>query len=100
MLSDHCSLTLAAMCAGKARFETEERAAARCRRRQRTYACKLCDTWHNGDAASFDQKLGRDQERIIEGLRRFGYPLQMLIAGFSGMSRQAWLDERNGAQQR
>lgn len=89
-LSERCAHLLAGRCLGKTRFIQEATALARCRRGQETYHCTVCDCYHNGNQYAVTPELKRQQAAVIAGLRRRGYPLGQLAAGFAGMDRIKW----------
>lgn len=90
MLGQRCAYLLAGACAGKTWFTHEETAVARRSRAQDTYLCKVCNHWHNGAAGGATAEIQIFRERVIDGLRRNGYPLAMLAEGFKGMDRIGW----------
>lgn len=72
------------------RFISAERAAARRHRGYQTYECPVCGWWHNGGIGGNTPSTQAYRARVIEGLRRNGYPLGQLAAGFAGMDRMKW----------
>lgn len=94
MLGRRCAFLLAGSCLGKGQFASRDNAAWRQTRGQEPYACLVCGAWHNGAIGAITPELREAREQVIAGLRRNGYPLGLLIAGFRGMDRQAWKKER------
>lgn len=89
-LSERCARLLAGACLGKTRFIQEDTALGRRTRGQDTYRCPVCDHWHNGGRGGNSPSTQRYRAEVIAGLRRYGYPLGQLAAGFAGMDRMKW----------
>ena len=89
-LSERCAHLLAGMCAGKTRWLLQQHAEQRRHRGQESYRCKVCDHWHNGSIYGATAQIRQQQDVVIAGLRRHGYPLGQLAAGFGGMDRIKW----------